>query len=44
MYVIDVDTVDALSGTPQPEVQDSHSTSLITSTPNQNGGIAKNHK
>jgi len=42
--VIGVDTVDALSGTPQSEVQDSHSTSLITSTPNQNGGIATNHK
>jgi len=40
----DVDTVDALSGTPQSEVQVSHSTSLITSTPNQNGGIAANHK
>jgi hypothetical protein len=42
--VVGVDTVDALSETPQSEVQDSLSTSLITSTPSQNGGIATNHK
>jgi hypothetical protein len=42
--VVGVDTVDAVSETTQSEVQDGHSTSLITSTPNQNGGIATNHK
>jgi hypothetical protein len=42
--VVGIDTVDAFSGTPQSEVQDSHFTSLLTSSPNQNGDIATNHK
>ncbi|GFG38752.1 hypothetical protein Cfor_07049 [Coptotermes formosanus] len=39
-----IDTTDTISGTPKSEVQDSCITSVITSTPSQNGGFATNHK
>ncbi|XP_021924300.1 FERM, RhoGEF and pleckstrin domain-containing protein 1 isoform X2 [Zootermopsis nevadensis] len=38
-----IDTVEGISGTPQLKMQD-NSTCLITSTPNENGSIATNHK
>lgn len=40
---VGIDTVEGISGTPQLKMQD-NSTCLVTSTPNENGSIATNHK
>lgn len=42
--VVGVDTVDDVSGTPLSKMQDIKNTYLVTSTPNENGDIATNHR
>jgi hypothetical protein len=42
--VVDADTVDNVIGKPQSKMQDTNNTFLVTSTPNQNGGITTNHR
>jgi hypothetical protein len=43
--VVGVDTIDDVSGTPPSKTQDIYyNTYLVTSTPNENGDIATNHR
>jgi hypothetical protein len=42
--VVGADTVDDVSGTPPSKMQAIYNTYLVTSTPNENGDYATNHR